>query len=250
MIRKPHTLPLAVAALLSACSGSTEVASPEAPAEVAGAEAPSAPTAVQDAVTAAPSVYTVLHEDERARVVDMKLEAGVTDGVHMHPDEVVYFLQGGSAKIALPDGNAMEVEVKDGQVLSHEGWTHTVSNTGDDTIHAIIVELQKPSGARTQPEQAKQADQASPDVYRVLHQDDRARVVEMTLKAGARDNPHGHPDEVVYFIKGGKAKIHLPDGKALDVEIPDGHILSNEAWEHTVENVGDSDIVAIIWELT
>ena len=33
--------------------------------------------------------------------------------VHMHPDEVVYFLQGGSAKIALPDGHAMEVEVKD-----------------------------------------------------------------------------------------------------------------------------------------
>jgi hypothetical protein len=70
----------------------------------------------------------------------------------------------------------------------------------------------------------------------------------MTLPAGEKDNQHSHPDETVYFVTGGKVKIHLPDGGAVEAELPNGHVMWHDAWTHTVENVGVSDIKAIIVE--
>lgn len=31
-------------------------------------------------------------------------------------------------------------------------------------------------------------------------------------------------------------------------QIPDGHVMYHEAWTHTVENIGDTDVLAIIYE--
>ena len=89
---------------------------------------------------------------------------------------------------------------------------------------------------------------SSPDNYKVLMENDHVRVLEMSLKAGETDNTHSHPDETAYFITGGKVKIHLPDGGAMEAEIPDGHVMWHEAWTHTVENVGSSDVRAIVVE--
>ena len=90
--------------------------------------------------------------------------------------------------------------------------------------------------------------EVSPNNYKILLENDNVRVLEMTLRAGEKDEVHSHPAETVYFIKGGKAKIHLPDGQSVDAELPDGHVMWNDAWTHQVENVGTSDIKAIIVE--
>ena len=90
--------------------------------------------------------------------------------------------------------------------------------------------------------------QASPRHYKTLFENDRVRVLEMSLRAGEKDEQHSHPDETVYFVSGGKVKIHLPGGDAVEAELPDRHIMWHEAWTHTVENVGASDIKAIIVE--
>lgn len=74
------------------------------------------------------------------RVLDMTLPAGRSDVEHSHTAETVIFVKGGNAHIALPDGNAMDAELPDGHIMWHEPWTHTVSNTGDTEIKAIIVE--------------------------------------------------------------------------------------------------------------
>ena len=55
------------------------------------------------------------------------------------------------------------------------------------------------------------------------------------------------PNETVYFIKGGKVRIYEGD-ESMEAEIPDGHVMYHEAWTHVVENVGDTDILAIIYE--
>ncbi len=70
----------------------------------------------------------------------------------------------------------------------------------------------------------------------------------MNLRAGEQDNQHSHPEETVYFVRGGKAKIHLPDGNSMEAELPDGAVMWHEEWTHTVENIGTSDIKAIIVE--
>lgn len=90
--------------------------------------------------------------------------------------------------------------------------------------------------------------QVSPSHYQVLLENDQVRVLEMNLRAAQMDELHSHPPETVYFMQGGKARIHLPDGGAVEVELPDGHVMWHEAWTHLVENIGASDIRAIIVE--
>lgn len=84
--------------------------------------------------------------------------------------------------------------------------------------------------------------------YRVVLEDEHTRILEMTLKAGESDVEHSHPTEHVYFITGGSIKIHLPDGGVAEADIPDGHGMWHEAWTHRVENVGKTDIRAVIVE--
>lgn len=86
--------------------------------------------------------------------------------------------------------------------------------------------------------------EVAPNNYRVLMENEQVRVLEMSLKVGEKDQMHSHPSETVYFIKGGKAKIQLPDGGGMEAELPDGHVM----WTHVVENIGSSDIKAIIVE--
>jgi mannose-6-phosphate isomerase-like protein (cupin superfamily) len=90
--------------------------------------------------------------------------------------------------------------------------------------------------------------QVSPAHYKVLLENDAVRVLEMSLGAGQRDETHSHPSETVYFLRGGKARIHVGDGGAADVDLPDGHVMWHEPWTHSVANVGATDIRAIIVE--
>ncbi|MCH7734599.1 MAG: cupin domain-containing protein [Chloroflexi bacterium] len=88
----------------------------------------------------------------------------------------------------------------------------------------------------------------SPDIYKLLDENDKVRVVEMKLAAGQSDNKHSHRNETVYFVTGGKVKIDVEGGDTVEAEIPDGHVMFSDPWTHTVHNVGDSDIRAILIE--
>ena len=90
--------------------------------------------------------------------------------------------------------------------------------------------------------------EVSGDNYKLLMENDAVKVLEMTLKAGTSDIEHSHHDETVYFITGGKLKVHMPDGGSAEMEVPDGFVMWHEAWTHRVENVGTTDIKAIIVE--
>jgi beta-alanine degradation protein BauB len=90
--------------------------------------------------------------------------------------------------------------------------------------------------------------EVSPANYRLLVEDGDYRMIEMILPAGTTDIEHSHPNEMVYFISGGKVRIHLPGGEQVELDIPNGHAMNHEPWTHRVENVGTTDIRAVIFE--
>jgi quercetin dioxygenase-like cupin family protein len=92
------------------------------------------------------------------------------------------------------------------------------------------------------------ANEASPDVYKVLLANEHVKMLEMRLEPGQIDNWHMHPSESVYFVKGGNLKIHLPDGSSVSKEVQDGGVMWHEEWTHRVENTGSTTVVAIIVE--
>lgn len=89
---------------------------------------------------------------------------------------------------------------------------------------------------------------ASPEMYEVLLENDRALVLKMVLKPGESDAFHRHNNETVYFEQGSKLKIETPGGESVVVDVPDGHVMWHEAWTHRVTNVGEQTAIAIIVE--
>ena len=90
--------------------------------------------------------------------------------------------------------------------------------------------------------------EVSPGSYKTLLENDHVHVLQMDLKAGQSDQLHSHPSETVFFVRGSKVNIHLPDGERVEADIPDGHVMRSEAWTHRVENVSSADLQAIIVE--
>lgn len=88
---------------------------------------------------------------------------------------------------------------------------------------------------------------ASPEHYEKQLDNEHVLVLKMTLEPGESDNWHSHRAETVYFEKGGSAIIRT-ESKEMSLDIPDGHVMWHDAWEHQVTNIGNSSIVAIIVE--
>jgi quercetin dioxygenase-like cupin family protein len=96
---------------------------------------------------------------------------------------------------------------------------------------------------------AQDAVKIAPHVYKVLTETDKVRVLEARIKPGAKTELHGHPVHVAVATTAGKYRFAGPDGKTMDAELEAGQTMVFEATEHTTENIGDKESVAILIEL-
>ena len=54
----------------------------------------------------------------------------------------------------------------------------------------------------------------APDMYKLLLENDRVRVMEVVFKPGSKIAKHSHPDHFVYVASAGKLTIHKADNSA------------------------------------
>ena len=94
---------------------------------------------------------------------------------------------------------------------------------------------------------ADDAAKVAPHVYKVVFENERARVLEVTMEPGARAEIHSHPDYFVYFLAPGKVKFTNASGETQEVEWPAGTSMWREAEEHATENIG-GPVRAIFFE--
>ncbi len=92
---------------------------------------------------------------------------------------------------------------------------------------------------------APDATLASPDVYRVIFENDLIRVLDINLKAGSTSEMHAHPSYLVYALSSCKVKFTSMNGEAGDVAIKAGETMWREEETHRATNVGDSDCRAL-----
>jgi quercetin dioxygenase-like cupin family protein len=89
---------------------------------------------------------------------------------------------------------------------------------------------------------------AASNVYKVLKENDRVRVLEVIFKPGDVAKMHHHPDHSVYALKGGKLSL-TSDGKTQEIEIKAGSVLFLEMQDHEAKNVGKTTVDLIVTEL-
>jgi quercetin dioxygenase-like cupin family protein len=96
---------------------------------------------------------------------------------------------------------------------------------------------------------AQDAATVTPKVVKVKLENDRVRVLEYVSDPGDKEGWHSHPAFVVYVVTGGTLRITTPDGKSSDVEFKTGEIRYRDPVTHTTENIGKTQLHAIIVEL-
>ena len=89
---------------------------------------------------------------------------------------------------------------------------------------------------------------SNPELYRVVMENDRVRVLEYQDRPGDRTAPHGHPDSVMITLSSFRRRLIQGD-RSVEVELSDGTIRWLEAQEHAGENIGDTESRSIFVEL-
>jgi hypothetical protein len=67
------------------------------------------------------------------------------------------------------------------------------------------------------------------DLYKVIFENDRVRVLEYRDTPGAVTSMHEHPAFVVYALSAFDRRLTLPDGKVLNRSFVPGQVLFSEA---------------------
>ncbi len=89
----------------------------------------------------------------------------------------------------------------------------------------------------------------APNHYKVLLENDRVRVLEITYKPGEKAAMHSHPASVNYYLSDFKAKFTFPDGKTANIEGKKGVAEWHDAFTHAAENIDTTVIHLIAVEL-
>ena len=84
---------------------------------------------------------------------------------------------------------------------------------------------------------AEDAVKVAPDVYKVVFENEKVRVLEVEMEEGSRTEMHSHPDTLIYIISGGKVAFTDSSGQVEDLETGDGETVWMEATEHATQHV-------------
>ena len=87
-----------------------------------------------------------------------------------------------------------------------------------------------------------------PELYRVLFENDRVRILEYRDKPGESTHWHSHPDTVLVPLATFSRRISA-DGRQVEVHLVAGQPRWVGAQEHAGENIGDTDSHALFIEL-
>ena len=116
------------------------------------------------------------------------------------------------------------------------------------TAFAFSFALLAPAGALAQ--QAPRSFEASPDVYKVVAEDSKFRLIEVTWKPGQRDKTHSHGAfTAIYNLTDCHTKAYLPDGKVATNNRKAGEArFGVQSSSHSIENVGSKECKVLIFE--
>jgi hypothetical protein len=89
----------------------------------------------------------------------------------------------------------------------------------------------------------------APHMHEVVFEDDKMRVLKVTVKPEDKAAMHWHPRNINYVTGSGKLRFHTPDGSVADIELTDGQVTSSGESSHAVENIGGSIVSTIQVEL-
>lgn len=90
--------------------------------------------------------------------------------------------------------------------------------------------------------------ETNPELYRVVMENERVRVLEYRDRPGDRTAPHGHPDSVMITLTSFRRRL-VHGERSAEVELDAGTVRWLDAQEHAGENIGETETKSFFVEL-
>lgn len=95
----------------------------------------------QDPAKQSPDKYKAIFNNDKVRVLDVRLKPGDKSPMHSHPNYLVYSFNNSAVKFTSKDGKSTDVKIKAGECTWRNAETHAVENTGKTEVHVLNIEL-------------------------------------------------------------------------------------------------------------
>lgn len=101
---------------------------------------------MSDPVESNPSLYTVVFENDRVRVLEYRDQPGDRTTPHTHPDSVMVTMSAFDRRLSVGD-QTREVSLEPGHAAWLPAQTHAGENIGTSETHVMFIELKEPGPA-------------------------------------------------------------------------------------------------------
>jgi hypothetical protein len=91
--------------------------------------------------------------------------------------------------------------------------------------------------------------QVSPEIYKVILENDQVRLIEYQAKPGQIDRMHSLPQRLAYSLTPAKLKVVAPDGSITNVEAKEGEAYWLGPVTHSIQNIGTTEAKMLIVEI-
>jgi quercetin dioxygenase-like cupin family protein len=100
-----------------------------------------------------------------------------------------------------------------------------------------------------QDEHSNDAVNVAPYLHTILFEDDKLRVLKVSVRPGDEAKMHWHPRNINYILSAGKLQFTKSDGSSVNIDLSEGQVASSTESSHAVKNIGNAIVEAIQVEL-
>lgn len=208
-------------------------------------------TPLQDLVAVAPQAAKVEYEDDRIRVVRLRIPPGGSLPMHDRPARVVIPLTPNNARLSRADGTTSVTRTEAYRVAWSEPTRRAVANLAETPLENIVIELK----TATAPAKAAQPPAPPPPEYleeprhRWLFENQYVRVYDVRFHAATEFHRHAY-DTVYVRPSGGRVATQVQgESWGTTTEIAAGSVVfdadSKSPFTHRVRNDGTAEYHAI-----
>ena len=99
------------------------------------------------------------------------------------------------------------------------------------------------------PARAQDPLKVGPDVYKLIFENDKVRVMCVDFKPGDSIGVHSHPDHFVYVLSPSRIRITPVGKEPQEMDTKEGQVLWIDAETHEGKNVGTTEFRGLVVEL-
>jgi quercetin dioxygenase-like cupin family protein len=193
----------------------------------------------------------LLFENDQLRAVEYLIQSGGKLSLQSHAPYIFFCVNPIVATLRFKDGRRVSASFKVDDFRWYENPIIEVANRGESEARFLIIELKKPSPTNHGDVPADDGTKLAPDVYRLLYQNDRVRVIRVGTKPGRKTPMHSHPGSAFrYSMANTKVRFTMPDGTTRELESTAGVARWTElATRHAHENIGITEGRTLLVEI-